>query len=303
MQQYKALEEIVVWWSYLLYCPRGIDLTEVYLLRGRRILIKTQVSPTDLDLINGVGRILSGGAVEWLGVCSMKAGEGTGLYASQAILTTTLSALSSRAASSLRGLRELGVPGITMSLAALETTLRGCPSLQSLSCTFKMKDKSALSDLGQLLRTHGSGLHHLQAEVQGADILAFLPHLLICSALNLEGWTKGATLRECDAPLPTTSPTRQLVLTPVPLPGENGRLPHPYGWPQRVMNIVPRPCAIYHEIAPGSGYDKTAQGVKDRCETWHKIVSDCLRSSREPDSRNKTDRPGWTKRDREDQQL
>ena len=161
MQQYKALEKIVIWPEYRHHFVPGINLTEAYLLEGRRILIKTQVSPTGLDLSNGVGKVITGNDVEWLGICGIEAAACTRPGASKAILGQTCSILSSGEASSLQGLRDLRILGSNMSLEALETTLRGCPSLKSLACTFDIEAKSTLSDLGELLRIYGSGLHHL----------------------------------------------------------------------------------------------------------------------------------------------
>ncbi|KAH8083541.1 hypothetical protein HD553DRAFT_356776 [Filobasidium floriforme] len=288
IQQYKTLEKIVIWPEYRRCSWGGINLTEAYLLGGRRILMKTRVSRTDLDLSNGVGKVITGEDVEWLGICGIEATARIESDTSEAILRQTYSTLSSGAASSLQGLQNLSVLGSDMSLAALETTLRGCPSLKSLACTFDIEAKSTLSDLGELLRIHGSGLHHLHADTTGRDILAVLPHLLICHALTLEGWTKWETLRDGDAPSPTVSPTRELILVPRSSSVENGLLPNPYNWSQRVIGIVPRSCKIY--------LDET--NLRFRESTWCKVVSDCLRPSREPDSRKKTDRPGWTKRDR-----
>ncbi|KAG7527377.1 hypothetical protein FFLO_06996 [Filobasidium floriforme] len=292
MQQYKALEKIVIWPEYRPRSRGEINLTQAYLLGERRILIKTQISPPDFDLNNEVGKVITGNDVEWLAICGIEAAAWTGPDLSEAIVRQTYSILSSEAASSLRGLRDLSILGSKMSLETLETTLRGCPSLKSLACTFDVEAKSTLSGLGELLRIYGSGLHHLQADTTGSDILAVLPYLLVCPTLKLRGWTKWETLRDGDAPSPTVSPTRELVIVPRRMPGRSVLLPDPYGWSQRLMDIVPRPCAIYNDPSE-----------TDHRQNWHSVVSDCLKSTREPDSRKKTDQPGWTKLDRDTHQL
>jgi hypothetical protein len=291
VQQYRALNRIAVGSNSFLFNPPAINMMEVYRVAGRRILMQTSDRPEDLDLNNGPGKAVTGNDVEWLGVYGLYAGTGRP-WVSEAVLERTLSTLRGEADASLQGLRELVVLRATMSLAALETILRGCPSLKSLSCTFETEDKSSLSDLGELLRTRGSGLRHLEVMLHGVDMLAFLPHLLICPSLKLRGLIEEETWRKCDVPSSTDSPTRQLVLEPwiwikeaqlMPLP----YLPPAYDWSQRVMEIAPRACKIYLEGNPRSEY-----------QTWNSVVSDCFRSSREPDNRSRTDRPGWTKRDR-----
>jgi hypothetical protein len=293
-QEYKALSEID---SYRGITTRGHTIyeTHIYCIEGRRILVKTRTPFKDLDLDNRLRNVGIEDGVKWLGICSLEEATKT-LGQDMGLIALILSASKNEPSSPLQALTKLKLRNTGTSLAALKIVLKGCSNLQSLTCTFNRSrgGDSYFTELSELLRTHGSGLHHLRAEIEDADILAFLPHLLICPSLYLRGLTRAKSILECEVPSPITSLTRELVLAPWPLRGETRRLPEPYGWSQRIMDIVPRPCAIYEYNEPGE---------TDLQRYWHSVVRDCLKHSREPDRRKKTDRPGWTKLDRDSHRL
>lgn len=291
-QQHKALQQIF-------NRPNSPDLnatdvTDIYRFETRRILVTTEILNEDLDLNNGAKEAAVGDGVDWLGISCLEedALDHSYLPADKTLIAQISSVLSVGAFSLLHGLTKLELGNFSTPLAALKTVLMGCPNLKSLTCGFNKGDETYLSNLGELLSTHGSGLHLLNVNTFGADILAFLPHITICPSLKLRGLIEVETWRECDVPSSIDSPTRQLVLEPwiwqrkvevMPL----AYLPPAYDWSQRVMEIIPRACKIYLE-----------GNLRSEYRAWSSVVSDRFRSSRDPENRSKPDPPGWTKRDR-----
>lgn len=86
-------------------------------------------------------------------------------------------------------LRDLYSPTVTISLRNLESLLRRCPGLASLSCVLSRSGETAtyMETLSELLRGPGANLTQLTCKTKGADLCMFARHLAICPWLSVTG--------------------------------------------------------------------------------------------------------------------
>lgn len=86
-------------------------------------------------------------------------------------------------------LRDLQSPTVTISLGQLESLLRGCPGLATLSCVLSRSGETAtyMDTLSELLRGPGANLRELTCRTRGADLCMFARHLAICPWLSVTG--------------------------------------------------------------------------------------------------------------------
>lgn len=162
-------------------------MTEIYRFEGRRILVTTEILNEDLDLNNRAQEVTVRDGVDWLGIYSLEEDRiGHPFLPDEKTPIAQISSVLSDEAfcpfHPLHELTKLELGNFATLLAALKTVLMGCPNLKSLTCQFARPrgDDSYFNDLNKLFRTHGSGLHLLDANTFGADIIAFLPHITIC---------------------------------------------------------------------------------------------------------------------------
>ncbi|KAH8079925.1 hypothetical protein HD553DRAFT_337094 [Filobasidium floriforme] len=180
-------------------------------------------------------------------------------------------------------LRDLHSPTVTISLGKLESLLRGCPGLATLSCVLSRSGETAtyMETLSELLRGPGANLTKLVCKAKGADLCMFARHLAICPLLSVTG-----TL--------DWNPHRGVA---VPSPIDGAKVVHlflsiqmPRGW----LDSVPGPLDVARylrrSVLPGSQItiiDSLSEYGGDHQKLWKTTLRMTLETLEDDDKRGK----------------
>lgn len=143
-------------------------------------------------------------------------------------------------------LRKLNIEPLELPLPRLEVLLRGCPSLDDLSCALSCSGGDTgryMTTLTDILRRFGSSLMSLDCRTKGACVLMFARHLGVILEIEVYGtlwWAKTQAMMANGLSL----------AEPKPLEGAKAKyvwlhLRMPRGWLQQSVHEIPVP----HEVA------------------------------------------------------
>jgi hypothetical protein len=143
-------------------------------------------------------------------------------------------------------LRKLNLEPLDLPLPRLEVLLRGCPSLDDLSCVLSCSGGDTgryMTTLTDILRRFGSSLMSLDCRTKGACVLMFARHLGVIPEIVVNGtlwWAKTKAMMG----------NGLSFAEPKPLEGAKAKhvwlhLRMPRGWLQQSVHEIPVP----HEVA------------------------------------------------------
>lgn len=172
-------------WNAQLYC------SEHRFVEVHGVSLKDHLQLGQRWFVEGPYQIEGDAQIKWNGCLSLHTDQ---LPQREAVRTVDeilghLASTVSNAVSPWSILRDLHSPTVTISLGKLESLLRGCPGLATLSCVLSRSGETAtyMETLSELHRGPGANLRHLSCKAKGADLCMFARHLSICPLLSVTG--------------------------------------------------------------------------------------------------------------------